>query len=178
MSTPSQPSPEWVTLAELIRPRGNKGELLAFDLTTGPERFLGLEQVWLFDAQNQLHSQVPVEDAWLHGDALVLKFQGVDSIGEAERLRGGEVRIPAALRAKLPEGEYYLSDLIGCRVALQSEPEGTIGRVAAVLEGPGGNLIELEDERLIPLARAICPVIDPANRVILIDPPDGLLDQT
>lgn len=168
-------TPTWVTLAEVIRPRGNRGEVLCVDLSKGPERYLELGEVTLFSANDEELGQFAVEEAWLHQDQLVLKFATVDSIEAAERLRGGEVRIPFAQRATLPEGEYYLSDLPGCSVvdAVSGEPLGT---VAAALEMPGSNLIELENGVLIPLSRAICPVIDPANRIIRANLPDGLLE--
>ena len=76
-------SPEWVTLAEVSRPRGNRGELLCVDLSKGPERYLELGTVWLFGAKEDELGQHQVEEAWLHQDQLVLKFIGVDSINDA-----------------------------------------------------------------------------------------------
>lgn len=168
-------TPDWVTLAEVIRPRGNRGELLCVDLSKGPERYRELTKVILFDAQQQELGPFSVEDAWLHQDQLVLKFAGVDSITDAERFRGGEVRIPFSQRAPLAAGEYYLSDLPGCAV-VDDATGAPLGTVAAALEMPGSNLIELENGALIPLSRAICPVIDPANRLIRANIPDGLLE--
>ena len=168
-------TPAWVTLAEVIRPRGNRGEMLCVDLSKGPERYLALGVVHLFGAKEEALGQFPVEEAWLHQDQLVLKLVGVDSIEEAERFRGGEVRIPFSQRAPLPDGEYYLSDLPGCSVVDAASGE-SLGTVAAALEMPGSNLIELENGVLIPLSRAICPVIDPANRIIRANLPDGLLE--
>lgn len=168
-------TPDWVTLAEISRPRGNRGELLCVDLSKGPDRYRSLESVWVFDAKGAEMGQYRVEDAWLHQDQLVLKFGGVDSIDDADRFRGGEVRVPFALRAPLAEGEYYLSDLPGC-VVVDAQSGETVGIVAAALEMPGSNLIELENGVLIPLSRAICPVIDPANKLIRVNVPDGLLE--
>jgi len=167
--------PEWVTLAEVSRPRGNRGELLCVDLSKGPERYLELGTVWVFGAKEEAMGQYQVEEAWLHQDQLILKFVGVDTINDAERFRGGEVRIPFAQRAPLAEGEYYLTDLPGCVVKDATSGE-QLGVVSAALEMPGSNLIELENGVLIPLSRAICTVIDPANREIRVNVPDGLLD--
>ena len=169
------PIPQWVTLAEVVRPRGNRGELLCVDLSKGPERYLDLGEVLLFDAAQQELGSFSVEEAWLHQDQLILKFAGIDSISDAERFRGGEVRIPFSQRAPLPPGEYYLSDLPGCAV-VDDASGAPLGIVAAALEMPGSNLIELETGTLSPLTRAICPVIDPANRLIRATLPDGLLE--
>jgi 16S rRNA processing protein RimM len=86
--------------------------------------------------------------------------------------------IRAADRAAPPDGEFYHDALIGCRVETTAGKEvGTVSRV----EGPRGMSIlvvkgEGAREVLVPLAEAICPVIDPAARRIVIDPPEGLLD--
>ena len=55
-------------------------------------------------------------EVWEHAGALVFKFQGVDSIHDAEKLRGAEVQVPPAERVELEPGEYFHSDLIGCEV--------------------------------------------------------------
>ncbi len=53
----------------------------------------------------------------MHGDHLIFKFQGVDTISDAEKLAGAEVAIPFEERAKLADDEeVYQSDLIGCEV--------------------------------------------------------------
>ncbi len=57
-----------------------------------------------------------VERTWMHGDHMIFKFKGVDTISDAESLAGAEVSIPIEQRATAPEGEYYQSDLIGCEV--------------------------------------------------------------
>ena len=132
----AEQTPAWVTLAEVIRPRGNRGELLCVDLSKGPERYLELGRVTLFNAKEEELGQLAVEEAWLHQDQLILKFAGVDSISDAERFRGGEVRVPFSQRAPLAEGEYYLSDLPGCAVVDASTGE-PLGTVAAAPPGRG-----------------------------------------
>ncbi len=63
-------------------------------------------------------NEVPmeVEHTWMHGDHLIFKFKGVDTISDAEKLAGAEVAIPFEQRAALAEDEVYQSDLVGCEV--------------------------------------------------------------
>jgi 16S rRNA processing protein RimM len=63
-----------------------------------------------------------VENAWMHGDHLILKFKGVDTISDAEKLAGADVAIPFEQRAELAEDEVYQSDLIGCEVVDAAHP--------------------------------------------------------
>lgn len=167
---------DWVTLAGIVRPRGNRGEVVVHDLTTGPARFLELRQVTLLGDGGKIHSEAEVEDAWDHQGQTVLKFRGIDSISDAEAIQGLEVAIPISRRRALEAGEYFYGDLVNCRV-VDAESGREYGRVAVVHEQAGGHgLLELENEILIPFVKEICIDIRPADGVIRVRLPEGLAD--
>jgi 16S rRNA processing protein RimM len=114
-----------------------------------------------------------VENTWMHGDHLIFKFQGVDTISEAEKLAGAEVSIPFEQRAELADDEVYQSDLIGCEVF---DATGRLLGVVTEFEETGGTPLLHIGDLLIPFARSICVTIDPANKRIVVNLPDGLLD--
>jgi 16S rRNA processing protein RimM len=118
-----------------------------------------------------------VERTWMHGDHLIFKFKGVDSISDAERLAGADVAIPMEARAQVAEGEYYQSDLVGCEVF---DGVRLLGTVAGWQEAGGPLLVEVKTpqgkEVLIPFAKAIFTKIDLERRRIEVNLPDGLLD--
>lgn len=118
-----------------------------------------------------------VENVWWHGDKLVFKFLGVDSISQAESLAGSEVCVPSAERAPLEEGAYFQSDLIGC-VLFDRASGCRVGIVTGWQENGGPALLELEGEHgeeiLIPFAKSICVHIDVAAKRIEADLPEGL----
>jgi 16S rRNA processing protein RimM len=127
-----------------------------------------------------LVNQVPmeVENTWMHGQHLIFKFKGVDTISDAERLAGAEVCIPTEQRVDAPDGEYYQSDLVGCEVV--DEKAGLVGVVDGWQETGGPPLIEVKTkdgkELLIPFAKAICLKIDVQQRRIDVRLPEGLLE--
>ena len=53
--------------------------------------------------------RVGIESVWELRGHPVFKFKGVDSMTEAEKLQGYELRIPLEERAPAPEGEYFHS---------------------------------------------------------------------
>jgi 16S rRNA processing protein RimM len=165
-------SSDWVSVAVLGRPRGNRGELTAESLSSRPERFARLKNVRLVGDG----SPYQVEEVWEHAGALVFKFRGVDSISDAEQLRGAEVQIPGSERIELQPGEYFHSDLIGCEVRDRVSGRA-IGRVTNFEEYGGPPLIEIDGGRmLIPFVKAICVDIRPEVKLIQVDMPDGLED--
>ena len=121
-------------------------------------------------------NEVPmeVETTWMHGDHLIFKFKGVDSISDAEKLAGAEVTIPFEQRAELAEEEVYQSDLIGCEVI--DAAGRSLGIVEDFQETGGTPLLRVGADLLIPFAKSICTKIDLDRRQITVNPPDGLLD--
>ena len=158
----------WVAVALLGRTRGNRGEITALALSSKPERYQALREVFLFGSGEKAE----VESTWFHNGTLIFKFRGVDTISDAERLNGMEVRIPLSERAPLEENEFFQSDLVGCEVVDGGSGE-SLGRVTGWEDGGGAGLLAV-GELLIPFVRAICVDIDPAARRITVELPEGL----
>jgi len=165
------PEEAWVTVARLGKTRGNRGEITALALSDRPERYQALAQVYLFGTGAPLPRQV--ENTWFHNGTLIFKFQGVDTISDAELLVGLEVRIPIAERARIAPGEFFQSDLVGCEV-VDRKSGARLGRVEAWQDGGGSGLLAVEGGLLIPFARSICVEIDVQARRIAVDLPEGL----
>src|SRR5215472_10412308 len=107
---------QFVTVARILGPRGRKGEIAAELLTDFPDRLKDRKELFLA-GDSRAPRRVLLRSFWVdqnHPGQGVLHFEGVDSIDQAERLRGLEVRIPWEERAVLPAGSYFVSDLIGC----------------------------------------------------------------
>ena len=167
----TEPEPGWVTVALLGKTRGNRGEITALALSSKPERYQCLGEVYLFGAGDRYE----VESAWFHGGTLVLKFRGVDSISDAEKLTGAEVRVPENQRIALEPGEFFESDLVGCDV-VERATGASLGRVTKWDDAGGSGLLIVEGGLMIPFARSICVDIDPATRRITVELPEGLKD--
>ena len=186
---PSEPT-ERLTLARLLRPRGLRGELAAEILTDFPERLPKLREVWLWDGASPAR-RAKVLKCWLstsRGGQAIFHFAGVNSIEDAEKLRGLEVQVPLSQRTKLSEGTYYISDLVGCEVWTEVSKTTTAGEqsseklgeklgVVSGVQEAGTPVLEVETaegELLIPLAMEICTKIDVAARRIEASLPEGL----
>lgn len=173
----------YVTLARILRPRGNRGEVAAEIFTDFPERLAQLREVFLWDGRSAPRP-ARLARAWLSGSRggqAILQFEGCDSIAGAEKLRGLDVQIPLAQRVSLPVGSYYVTDLIGCEVRESDHgnaPLGTVRDVQFTGEAVAGTpLLIVETPRgelLIPLAEDICRRIDVAARLIEVLLPEGL----
>ena len=152
---------DMVTIGRIVRPQGRKGEVVVQSLSDRPDRFPTLRQAFVAGESGSARP-VQVCGAWPHKGRFVLKLEGVDSIDDAERYRGLDLRIPEEDLAALPAGSYYHHQLRGLRV---EDPRGReVGRVAEVME-TGGEADVLvvrgaAGETLIPLADAFVREVD------------------
>jgi 16S rRNA processing protein RimM len=182
MAVASEKNEMFAAIARVVKPQGRHGEVAAEILTDFPDRFQSLQAAFIENPEGS-PTPVPIESAWPHKGRVVLKFSGVESIDQAEALRGLHILIPKSQRALLPSLTYYVSDLVGCRVVTSEDGrERTIGTVTGV-EGAGeSQRLEVRragpegGELLIPLAEEICTRIDTAAKLIVIDPPADLLE--
>jgi 16S rRNA processing protein RimM len=178
-------SPEtWVLIAQLVRPQGRRGEVLADIFTDFPEHFAQRKRLFLRPqggGQVDAMREVKVESHWLHKGRVVLKFSQVDSMSEAEELRGFDVVIPREERIPLTGDAVYVSDLLGVRVIDVSRGGSTdAGEITDVEpEGAGPAMLVIRtlagDELLIPFVRAYLRKMDIEGKRLEMDLPEGLL---
>lgn len=164
-----------VAIARIVKPRGLKGEVAADILTDFPERFKGLDEV-IAVMPDATRRELKIEDRWFQKDRIVLKFVDHDSIEVAETLRGAEICVAEDHAVELQTDEYYDWQLAGCKV--ETIDGSTIGTVRDLMRTGGTEVLVVDGDKdyLIPFATTICVEVDVENKLIRIDPPDGLLE--
>ena len=170
-------SNELVCVARAVRARGLKGELVAELLTDFPERFDVIDTL-IAVAPNGQRRDVQLEDHWFQNDRVILKLVDCDDVETAKTFVGYDFNVPETERVQLSEDEYYDWELEGCTV--QVERDKKIGTVRSVIKTGGVEILAVVDDNqkeiLVPLVSSIVIDVDTQAKVILIDPPEGLLD--
>jgi 16S rRNA processing protein RimM len=109
---------------------------------------------------------------------LLARIKGVDDRNAAERLKGVRLYVSRAVLPAPEDDEFYEADLIGLTAAL--EDGAVFGTVRAVNDFGAGASLDIETSSgktaVVPLTKAAVPVIDIANRRLVVVPPEGLLD--
>ena len=164
---------DMITIGVVIKPQGRKGEVLVQPLSDRPDRFESLRQVFVPAPGTPQARAVAVTAQWPHKGRVVLKFEGVDSIDEAEKYRGIELRIGEDEVEVLPAGSYYHYQLKGLKV---EDPAGRPLGVAADVLVTGGEAPVLVvrgagGEVLIPMAEAFIRQVDLEHgRIVAVNP--------
>jgi 16S rRNA processing protein RimM len=160
----------------VVKTQGRHGEVAIELHSDVPGRFQpGLRLFAL--GKNEGRRELRVEEVWPHKGQQVLKFEGIDTISEAEALVGCELQVPREERAPLELGFTYVSDLIGCAV-FDSGRE--VGKVADVTFNAGEAPLLIvsagKKEYEIPYAEAYLASVNLERKKIEMRLPEGLLE--
>lgn len=158
---------EYLKIGLILKPQGIRGEIKVLPLTDDPHRFIGLKQAFLSEEKKP----VRIMGARVGKDAVYLFLEKIYDRTAAESVRGQFIYIDREHAVKLPEGRYFIADLIGCEAV---DLNGIrLGILKEVLQ-PGANdvyIVQRPDgsELLIPVVDAFIKDIDIKSRKITVD---------
>jgi 16S rRNA processing protein RimM len=169
--TMSLSCPEFITIGRILSPWGNGGKMKVMVATDFPERFAPSSEIYLHQRPTT------IESAEWRKNQLVIKLNGIDTIEEADKLRGELIEIHSSQLQKLPEGQYYHFQLIGLEVRTVEGKD--IGEITDILSVSGSDIYVINGRRgeiLIPAIDDVVKSIDLDKGYIIIEPIKGLLN--
>ena len=164
------PPTDGLIVGEVVGPFGVAGEVKLYPLTDFPERLRRYRRLVLALPDGS-RRDVRVRRARPHKNIWLLKLQDVNTPEEAEALRGAQAIVPAHLVEPLPEGHFYLHDIIGLRAVTAAGDE--LGTVTDVLRSPA-NDVYVVGNLLIPAVKEIVERIDPAAGILVVRSKEAL----
>jgi 16S rRNA processing protein RimM len=115
--------PAFLLVGKLNRPHGVRGEMIMTLMTDFPERLKSGVQVFL----GVEHQPVTIKSVRHHNRGLLVSLEGYDNREEVGHLRNREVFVSAEDRPPLPEGEFYLHQILGLQVVSDAgQPMGVV----------------------------------------------------
>jgi len=134
-----------ISIGYVSAAHGVKGEVRIVPLTDFPERFDGMEVLSLYLNGAPLR-RLNVSRVRRHeGKGELIVESDVPNRNEAERLVGASVLIEPEDRVPLPEGSFWVDDLIGLSVVDKKEGK-VLGVVEDLLSAGGNEVYEIRDE--------------------------------
>ena len=163
-----------VSIGKVVKSKGKRGEL---KLRLYSEHYLKpfFPKVYLHKKGSL--EEFEVETLRPYKDGYLIKLKEIDTLDQAWELVGQDILVPEEFLRPLEEDNYYLFQLIGSSVI--SIKKKKVGTVKDILFVENNELLVVgkgKTEILIPFTKSICIKIDLANKEILINPPDGLLE--
>ena len=157
----------FLEIGKIVNTHGVRGEVKLEPWADSPQQLKSLRNLWLKDRA------FPILECRVHGRFVILKLEGVDSVEAAMALKG---RVVLADRAELPlpEGSFFIQDMIGLPVLDQNGKE--IGTLAEVLDYPAGRVfvVQGDTEHLIPEKGGFFTSLDPALGHLTVNLLEGM----
>ncbi|MFC1903178.1 ribosome maturation factor RimM [Chloroflexota bacterium] len=161
--------PEFI-IGRILSPRGIKGELRVEVLTDFPQRFAPCSTVYI-DSR-----PMTIESTEWHKDKAVIKIDTINSLADAQRLRGKLIEIHHSQVSPLPEGQYYHFQIIGLEVwTTRGEMLGNVTGILSAKSNDNYVVRRPEGEVLIPAIDDVVKTIDIDRGRIIIEAIEGLL---
>ncbi len=159
---------------KIINTHGLRGEVKVIAWTDYPEDFEDIEYVYVKSkaGDEKLH----ISSVKYQKNNLIVKFAEIKDINEAEKYKNRILYVEREMLGELPEGVYYIADLIGLRVIDENDEE--IGVIADVINTGANDIYDVKREGkkniLIPVIDDVVKEIDLENRLVRIKMMEGL----
>jgi 16S rRNA processing protein RimM len=164
-----------VPLGEIVATHGLDGWLRLNPFNPQSQTLSPGLEVWLEkSAGRSIHE---IESSKPHKKQFLIKLLGVNHIDSSRQHLGATLLVDAAALAALAPGQYYQYQVIGFEVV--DVNGAVIGAVVSTLSTAGGELYVVQGAKkqyLIPAVKEIVEKVDFAEKKMVINPPDGLLD--
>ena len=163
---------EKIMIGKIVNVVGLKGEVKVYNYSDSDEIYRTTEAVYVGD------DLVGIENVRLQKNMVILKLAGISDRDGAEAVRGKELFITESDLPELPEGQYYIRDLIGMTV--KKENGEILGKVSDVLQNTAQDIFEVENadgrKILIPKVDQFVLEIDKAAGEIRVRLIECMLD--
>ncbi len=157
---------QYFRIGRIVRAHGVHGAVKLTPTTDDSNRFRLLSDAYL--EEKDAFRPIRVFDIGVRPDAVTLRIEGVDTPEQAEKLRDVFVCVDRAHAVKLPEGAYFVADLLGCTA---SDTNGnTLGKVTDVMETGANDVYVIDDGKwMVPALKRVLHIVDTENGQIIFD---------
>ncbi len=167
---------EFLEVGKIINTHGLRGEVKVVTWTDSPEVFEGLKNV--VAKLRTEEKNLVIKNVKYQKNNIIVKFDGIDAIEDAQKLKNAVLSASRDELGELPEGVYYIADLVGCEVF---EDAGKIGVLADVFTAGASDVYDIKREGkknlLVPIIDGVLKNVDTRGKRIDIKIPEGLEDE-
>ena len=166
---------EKLEVGQIVNTFGIKGFVKVYPYVDDISRFDNLKKVYI--KSKKIDHELPIEEVKYHKNMVLIKFKGIETVEEAEKLKNAYIEIDRADAIPLEEGQYFIADLLGLDVYLDT------GEKLGILEdiyNTGSSDIyvvknELGKQFLLPYIDEVIKKIDVEEGKITVHIIEGLI---
>lgn len=165
---------KYLELGQIVNVKGLKGEVKVNSFTDDNTKFEKIPKVFLKRKENL--TEYEIEKVGYAKNQVIIKFKGINTVEEAETLRNSYIVVDREIFGELPEGVYYIADLIGLDVFTESNEY--LGKVDDIFSTGSNDVYVVKDElgkqKLLPGIDEVIKQIDLESGKIIVNLIEGL----
>lgn len=162
-------------VGQIVNTFGIKGFVKVYPYVNDVTRFNNLKYVYAKSKKEE--KKLEIEEVKYQKNMVLLKFKGVETVEEAEKLRNNYLEIDRSDTIPLEEGEFFIADLIGLKVFLDTGEE--LGILEDIYNTGSKDIYVVKDKLgksyLLPYIDEVIKKIDLDNSKIIVHIIEGLI---
>lgn len=159
-------------IGQIVNTHGLRGDIKVMPWCDDPGVFDELAYV-IIDGE-----EYDIEKSRMQKNMVLLKLAGIDDINDAEKYRNKVLTVPREELGELPEGTYYICDLLGCDVT--TDQGRNLGEIRDIIKTGSNDVYVVEDDKgnqvLIPVIDEVVLSVDVDEKRVVVKPLKGLMD--
>lgn len=165
---------KYLELGQIVNVKGLKGEVKVNSFTDDNTKFERIPKVFIKQRQNL--TEYEIEKVGYNKNQVIIKFKNINTVEEAEKLRNSYIVVDREIFGELPEGVYYIADLIGLDVYTESNEY--LGKVDDIFSTGSNDVYVVKEEsgkqKLLPGIDEVIKKIDLESSKIIVNLIEGL----
>lgn len=166
---------EYFEIGQIVNTFGIKGEVKVNPFTDDLKRFEELKSI-LVEKNKQL-LEFEIENVRYQKHLVILKLKNIDDMNIAEKYKGCYIKIHRKDARELPEGTYFIADIIGSQVI--TDDGKVLGKVDDIYNTGSNDIYVVKDDLgkqiLLPNIKEVILDIDIEKQVVTVHLLDGLI---
>ena len=166
---------QYLEIGRIVNTFGIKGGLKINPFTDDINRFDELKSIFVVNNKELIPYEI--ETVRYHKNMVILKLKGINSMKEAEKLKGLYIKIDRKYAKKLPKGTYFIADLIGLEV--YDENSNLLGSIDDIYNTGANDIYlvknNLGKQILLPGIPQVIKKVDLENKKIVVHLLNGLI---
>ena len=162
-------------IGQIVNTFGIKGMVKVKPFTDDIKRFDSLKKVYI--EKNSNKKEYEIEEVKYHKNMVLIKFEGIENIEQAERLRNSYLTISRDSAEELEEGRYYVVDLLGLEV--YTDEQILLGTLEDIFNTGSNDIYVVKNEEgkqiLLPAIQDVIKKIDIENKKVIVHLLPGLV---
>ena len=166
---------EYLEIGQIVNTFGIKGQVKVVPFTDDITQFDTLKQIYIEKRKNL--ELFEIEKSNYHKNMIILKLKGIDTPEQAESLRNCYIKINRKDARKLPEGTYFIVDLIGLDV--YTDEEKLLGTLEDIYNAGSSDIHVVRTSEgkqiLLPAIKDVIKKVDIENKKVIVHIIEGLI---